>query len=170
MKLTGEETPEELGQKAREIALRQLSMADRTRHQLITAQTTRGIPHEIAEEIADRYEDVGLINDEDYAERFVRSKLAGKPTSKRRLAADMQKKGLDKELIDESLAEVSRDEELANAIRLAEKKARTTTGLEPHVRQRRIFGALARQGFSPDICRQALNHALSGEDEIDESW
>lgn len=150
----------EIADKAREIALRQLSMVDRTRHQLIEAMTKREIPADVAEQVADRFEEVGLINDEDFAGRLVRSRMVERPTSRRALSMEMGRKGFDREVIDNALLEVSDEDEEAAARELAAKKARATAGLDPQVRRRRIYGALGRKGFSPDLCRKVTGEVL----------
>lgn len=163
MKLTGEEDEETLRAEAKEIVLRQLSMMDRTRHQLMRALTTRNVPHGIAEETVDRYEEHGLVNDEAYAQHFVATRMAGKPSSRRGLAADLRRKGIDRELVEQALEQVGDEEEDLAALELAQNKARMTEGLDRQVRYRRIYGALARRGFNPPQCRRALEQVL-GED------
>lgn len=165
MKITGEESPEELREEARAIVLRQLAMTDRSRRQLLDAQVSRGVPEEIALEIVDRFEEVGLVNDEKFAAMLVRSRMAEKPNSRAGIARELSRKGIDREVADSALEEISTDDEREAAITLAQKKARTTEGLDPHVRRRRIYGALARRGFSPDHIMTAIRAALDDEEE-----
>ena len=165
MKLTGNETPEELTEHGRQIVLRQLAMMDRSRRQLLDAQTKRGVPLEIAVRVVDRFEEVGLVSDREFAEKLVRSKMAERPTSRRALARDLHRLGIDRELSENALAQVSDDDEVQAAITLATKKAAATSGLEDHVRRRRIYGALARRGFSPDVCRKAAAAALNDDQD-----
>lgn len=163
MKLTGDEDEETLRAEAKEIVLRQLAMMDRTRHQLMRALTTRNVPEGIAEQTVDRYEELGLVNDQAYAQRFVVSRMAAKPSSRRGLAADLSKKGIGRELIEEALEQVGDDDEDRAALEIAQSKARTTSGLDRQVRYRRIYGALARRGFSPPQCRRAVEQVLGEE-------
>ena len=165
MKLTGDESPEELTEHGRQIVLRQLTMMDRTRSQLLDAQKSRGVPPEIAERVVARFEEVGLVSDRDYADKFVRSRLAERPTSRRALARDLRGKGIDDSLANNALAQVSDEDEEAAAIALAAKKAAATTGLEDHVRRRRIYAALARRGFGPETCRRATAAALDDDQD-----
>ena len=50
------------------------------------------------------------------------------------------------------------------AFELARKKARSTEGLDYEVRRRRIYGALARRGFSPDQTMSAVRAVLDDND------
>ncbi|AZN28920.1 regulatory protein RecX [Flaviflexus salsibiostraticola] len=165
MKITGEESPEELREEARAIVLRQLAMMDRSRQQLLDAQISRGVPEEIAIEIVDRFEEVGLVDDEKFAAMLVRSRMAEKPVSRTGLARELSRKGIDREVADAALEEISPDDEREAAIALAEKKARSTRGLDDAVRRRRIYGALARRGFNPDQIMHALRSVLDDTDD-----
>ena len=107
MKITGEESPEELREEARAIVLRQLAMMDRSRQQLLDAQVSRGVPEEIAIEIVDRFEEVGLVDDEKFAAMLVRSRMAEKSVSRTGLARELSRKGIDRELADAALEDIS---------------------------------------------------------------
>lgn len=165
MKLTGEETPEELRKEARAIVMRQLAMMDRSRQQLIDAQTSRGVPEDLAMEMVDKFEKAGLVDDEKFAASVIRSRMAEKPISRRGLARDLDRKGISREIAEEALAEVSSDDERRAAFELARKKARSTEGLDYEVRRRRIYGALARRGFSPDQTLSAVRAVLDDNDD-----
>lgn len=165
MKITGDESPDELREEARAIVLRQLAMTDRSRKQLIDAQVSRGVPDEIALEIVDRFEEVGLVDDEKFAGMLVRSRMAEKPVSRLGLARELSRRGIDRDIADAALEEVTAEDELSAAVTLAEKKARSTRGLDDAVRRRRIYGALARRGFTPDQISHALRVSLGDTGE-----
>src|SRR6516164_3070711 len=59
--------PEARAREARDVCLRLLTLAPRTRAQLAEALRKRGIPDEAANEVLSRYEDVGLIDDAAFA-------------------------------------------------------------------------------------------------------
>ena len=64
----------DLSQKARNIVLRQLSAAPKTRHQLAEKLLQREIPDDVVSEVLDRFEEVELIDDAAFAESWVRSR------------------------------------------------------------------------------------------------
>lgn len=167
MKVTGEETPDEFREKARAIVLRQLAMVDRSRQQLLDAQTSRSIPEEIALEIVDRFEEVGLVNDEKFAELLVRSRMAERPMSRVGLSRELSRKGIDRDVAEAALDSVSAEDEMSAALSLARKKARATEGLDPVVRRRRMYGALARRGFNPEQIMCAVTIVL--DDDIEDT-
>ena len=67
---------------------------------------------------------------------------------------------VDRELIDEALADVETDDELVAAEALAEKKLRSMDGLARDVQYRRLAGALARRGFSAGVTSTVLRRVL----------
>lgn len=66
------------GQTARNIVLRQLSSAPKTRQQLSEKLADREIPEEIIREVLDRFEEVELIDDAAFAQSWVRSRHRAK--------------------------------------------------------------------------------------------
>ena len=64
---------------------------------------------------------------------------------------------------------VDRSDEREAAEALARKKVRTMARLEPHVRRRRLAGALARRGFGSDVVSDVLREVLEGDGD-DDFW
>ncbi len=107
---------------------------------------------------------LGLIDDHQYAQSFVRSVMRTKPAGARLLTARLIQRGVPKDIaakvVNEALAGVDQRSE---AIRLAKARAeRMPAKLEPDARRRRLFGLLARRGFSPDVCFAAIAAVLGG--------
>lgn len=119
---------------------------------------------EIADEILGRLEAVGLIDDEAFALALVntRTKVARRGGS--RIRAELREKGVPDEVAAEALAQVDPQDELDAAKTFAAKKARTMTGLEDVVAKRRLYAALARRGFSPDVVRLVVHETLGAQD------
>lgn len=157
-------------ERAREIVLRRLSVQARSRSELRSSLRQAAIPPEIAEAVLDRMDEVGLVDDAAFAESWVRSRQQRKQLSARALRQELQRKGIDRDTVEASVAEVDADAELEAAIGLAERKARSMSTLDPAVRRRRLAAALARRGFGHDIVRSALATALAedldGQSEI----
>jgi regulatory protein len=153
----GEPEPEAV---AREIALRRLTVRARTRAELAADLARRNVPAEAAASVLDRFTEVGLIDDADYARMWV----AGKPgVSSRRLKDQLRTKGVSADDIDAAVGEITHDDDLAAARAFATKRLRSLTGVDEVVRDRRLAGALARRGFGPGIVAQVLRDVRSGE-------
>lgn len=145
---------EEQVEKARNIVTRQLALP-RTRHQLAEALRTRGISEEAGEVILDRFEELGLIDDRDYARMFVASKTAH---GKDRISYELLRKGVAREIVEEAVNTVSDEDEFASALALARKKLRAAQG-NPLTLRQRTWASVARRGFSPDIVSRAVAQA-----------
>lgn len=150
---------------ARQIVLRQLAMAPRSRAQLAGKLADRGCPPQVADVVLDRFEEVGLIDDEEYAAMLVRSQVASKGLSRRGLAHELRKKGIDADIADEALAQVDPDDERRTARALVDKRLRTMGGLAVEVQTRRLAGMLARKGYPSGLAYAVIRDAIADAPE-----
>lgn len=150
---------------ARAIVLRQLSMAPRSRAQLERKLRQRGCDPAVAARVLDRMTEVGLVDDEAYAEMLVRSKQHGKGLARKGLAHELRRQGIDSEIAGQALDQVDGDDERAKAEELVAKKLRTMSGLAPDVQARRLAGMLARKGYSGEIAWPVIRDAVNGAPE-----
>lgn len=143
-------------------ALRLLSARERTRHELIAKLTDRDFDRADAESEADRLEAAGLINDAEFARRFVQTQLATKPAGRALLAAKLARRGITGETADTAIAQALAGRDLvADALKLARARLRTIKpGTDPDAVKRRLLGALARRGFNAETARRAFEQAL----------
>ncbi len=150
---------EKLEQRARNILLFQLSAGAKTAHQLAERLKVKEIPDELATRLIERFIEVGLIDDRAVAETISRSRREGKGWSNAAIRRDLIKRGVAKELIDEVLAPIDREVELATATRIATKQLLRMAKLEPEVAKRRLVGFLSRKGYSSSIVFEAIRQA-----------
>lgn len=145
---------------ARTTVLRKLAVQARTRHELAKALTARQVPEDVAHQVLDRFEQVGLINDATFARDWVESRQQRRHLSASALRRELQRKGVDREIVDTAVGEVASEDELRAARALAEKKLRAVTGLPREVQYRRLAGALARRGFSGAVTTAVIGPLL----------
>lgn len=145
---------------ARAIVLRQLALAPRSRTQLAKKLRQRGCADDVAEQVLDRMAEVGLVDDEAYAQLLVRSKQSSKGLARRALAHELHKQGIDTEIADEALARVGQDDEREKAEQLVAKKMRSMHGLDADVQARRLAGMLARKGYSGEVAWPVIREAI----------
>lgn len=150
---------------ARAVVLRQLTGAPKSRKQLEDALTRKGCPDDVAAEVLDRFEQVGLVDDEAYAQAFVRSKQAGRGLARRALSHELRAKGVDDEIARAVLDDVDPEDERARAHELVAKKLRSMHGLDRVVQTRRLSGMLARKGYGADVARLVITEALDAQPE-----
>ena len=139
---------------ARQIVLRQLTAAPRSRSQLEQALRRKDCPDDVAAVVLDRMEEVGLVDDVAYAGMLVRSQQAGRGLARRALAQELRRKGVDDETAQAALDEEDRARELVA------KKMRSMSGLEPVVQTRRLAGLLARKGYPSDLSMRIVREAV----------
>lgn len=145
--------------------LRQLTGQARTRVELERILARKGIPEDAARAVLDRLGEVGLVDDQAFAQAWVESRQQRRHLSRSALKRELARKGVEPEVITDAVAGVDSDDELGAARALAEKKSRSMGGLDPEVRRRRLAGALARRGFGPGIVYRVLDEMAGGLDE-----
>ncbi|WP_395294178.1 RecX family transcriptional regulator [Kitasatospora hibisci] len=149
--------------RARDICLRLLTGAAKTRKQLADALRQREIPEDVADGVLSRLEEVGLIDDAAFARSWVESRHTVRGLSRRALAQELRTKGVAGELAEQALAQLDQDDETEAARELVERRLRTTRGLERQARMRRLVGMLARRGYSEGLAFRVVREALDAE-------
>jgi regulatory protein len=158
--------PEEV---ARDIVLRKLAVQARTRVELERALQGRDVPEEAAAAVLDRMTEVGLVDDVTFAQDWVTSRQQRRHLSKTALRRELQTKGVDRDVIDDALADVEGADEHRAALDLARRRAATMGGLDRQVAYRRLSGVLARRGFTGSITTRVLAEVLDdsfGDDAL----
>ena len=150
---------------ARQIVLRQLAMAPRSRAQLEQKLAQRDCPADVAAAVLDRMTEVGLVDDEAFAQMLVRSLQTGRGLAKRALARELRTKGIDDELAQEAQDSIPDALERVRARELVDKKLRAMHGLGIEVQTRRLAGMLARKGYSPNLTYAVIRDAIADAPE-----
>ncbi|MFH8792109.1 recombination regulator RecX [Streptomyces sp. NPDC017941] len=161
----GEPPTGDPAERARAICLRLLTGTPRTRKQLADALHKREIPEDVAEEVLSRFEEVGLINDEAFADAWVESRHHGRGLARRALARELRTKGVEPSVIEEAVGQLDPDQEEATARELVARKLRSTRGLDRDKRLRRLAGMLARKGYPEGMALRVVRQALEEEGE-----
>ncbi|MEV5346035.1 recombination regulator RecX [Streptomyces achromogenes] len=159
------ESSEDPAERARAICLRLLTGTPRTRKQLADALRKREIPEDVAQEVLDRFEEVGLIDDGAFADAWVESRHHGRGLARRALARELRTKGVDSALIEDAVAQLDSEQEEATARELVARKLRATRGLDRDKRLRRLAGMLARKGYPEGMALRVVRQALEEEGE-----
>lgn len=145
---------------ARQIVLRQLTQAPRSRAQLEGALARRGCPPEVASAVLNRMSEVGLVDDTAYAGMLVRSQQVGRGLARRALAHELRLKGVDEEIAQAALDEIDPEAEEERARDLVARRMRSLHGLEATTQTRRLAGMLARKGYPSDLALRVIREAV----------
>ncbi|TDB90402.1 regulatory protein RecX [Actinomadura sp. KC216] len=149
---------------AREVCLRLLSASPRTRAQLADALRRKNIPDDVAERVLGRFSDVGLIDDEAFAQAWVQSRHTGRGLARRALAAELRRRGVADETVSDAVEALDPAQEEQTARALVARRLPSTAGVDPAKRMRRLMGMLARKGYSPGLSYRIVREALADDD------
>lgn len=145
--------------KAKKTALNMLAMRDHSSTELREKLLRRDFAPAAVDRLIAKLERSNLLDDAQFAQRFAKAQRESRKLSRSALRRQLVKKGIDEETIAGVVDEVDGEEDLAREV--AEKKARSTRGLEHEVRERRILGMLARRGFSSTVCLKVTREVLA---------
>ena len=112
----------------------------------------------------ERLKELNLLNDEEYAREFVRSRLASKPVSRQKLYLDLKNHKVPEELIQTVLNELPEETEAYNAREVAIKYWRQMSAIEEPIRRERVLRRLMSRGFSTEASLAAIRQAAEEAD------
>ncbi|MBM9460062.1 regulatory protein RecX [Nocardioides sp. zg-536] len=138
-------------------------MKARSRRELEDRLAKRNVPQEVAARLLDRFEEVGLVDDEAFARAWVDSRQRTRGLARPALAVELRRKGIAEETAREVLAEVDPADEEEAARLLIRKKLRSMRGLDEQVAARRLVGMLARKGYSAGLAYGVVRQELGAE-------
>jgi regulatory protein len=155
---------------ARKILLDQLTGQARSRKELADKLAKKLVPADIAARLLDRFEEVGLVDDEAFARSWIASRQPGKGLARRALAQELRRKGVDDEVAREALDEIDPADEEQAARALVRKKLRSLHRVDEATATRRLVGMLARKGYGSGLAFAVVRDELAaaGRETLDE--
>lgn len=146
---------------AKQVLLRRLSHAPRTRKELAKDLKDKDISDEVANVALDRFEEVGLINDQALASSYVSSQHERKGLGKNALRQQLRAKGISDDMALEAISQISDDQEFQAAFALACKKIRSLQRDDAKTQLRKIVGVLARKGYSSNLAFRVAKEVIT---------
>jgi regulatory protein len=146
---------------AKQVLLRRLSHAPRTRKELAKDLKDKDISDEVANVALDRFEEVGLINDQALASNYVSSQHERKGLGKNALRQQLRAKGVSDDVALEAISQISDDQEFQAAFALACKKIRSLQRDDAKTQLRKIVGVLARKGYSSNLAFRVAKEVIT---------
>ena len=131
-----------------------------SKRELTRRLVRKGADAEDAGAAADWLEDIGAVNDREYAALLVRH-YAGKGYGRARIREEMRRRGVDRELWDEALEEMPEPDEILD--QLIYKKCRGD--LSDPREKKRVSDALMRRGFAWSDIRAAMGRYTEMTDD-----
>jgi regulatory protein len=156
-----------------EAALRFLEARARSEAEVRRRLTSAGYRPELVDGAITRLVELGVLDDEAFARAWVESRDRARPRGERALRRELSLKGVERGVLDEVLEDrrdAAGDEgtnvDLEAARRLLARSGRSLERVaDPRVRRQRAYALLARNGFDPDVCREASSGLVSEVDD-----
>ena len=117
-----------------------------------TGQIRKGASVQLTERVFDRLVEKGYIDDEKFAAFWIENRNLRKGSSKRKLSAELSAKGVDLAIIERLLVETDRTDPSELQKIIDKKRSRYDD-------EQKFMSYLARQGFSYDDIKSALNNS-----------
>ena len=123
---------------------------------------------DIAEEAVEYIDDLGYINDEEYAPRLAEYLVRRKRWGIRRARQEMLRRGLDRELVENVLGDFSEEELDEELTALIEKKYYAKIG--SYDDRRRTIAALMRRGYDYSAIKRCIEAVIdeAADDEMED--
>lgn len=141
--------------------LRKLGRADMSVHEVRVWLRTKDAAEGDANELIDKCERLGYLNDERLAVTLTERLSERKGKSRGAIAGELRQRGIPSTFIDAALDAIEDDTEQARADELAQARVRQFRQLDDATAERRLMGYLSRRGYSGTIVRQAVRGAMS---------
>lgn len=136
----------------------------KSKGELLTHLKARGVEDQVAQATIFRLQEAGLVNDQEFALAWAKSRHEHKKISKRIIATELRQRGVTQEEINYALESIDDDAEYQSAFELAMKKYATMSRLEGDVQIRRIQSLLQRKGFGFPIIARVIRELGIGID------
>lgn len=143
--------------------LRRLAAMARTTHELRDGMQRRGYLDDTIEAVLVKLREFHYVDDREFALQWVQTRHRNRGSSRAAIAGELRRKGIDRELADEALAQVTTASERERAAELAAAKVRSAPVRlrdNPDVLRRRLIAMLGRRGYSYELSNQAVTEAL----------
>jgi regulatory protein len=126
-----------------------------------------GYPQTLIDQALERMAEMGYLDDEAFAHAWVESRDRARPRGESAIRRELALKGVPRGLVDSVLAERSgttagqADGDAARAL-IERRRASLEREQDPRKRRQRAYALLARNGFDPETCREAVARFLAG--------
>ncbi len=147
---------------ARSICLRALNERARTRAELASLLSRRGVPADSAGAVLDRFVEVGLIDDVALADAMAIAAHRDRGLARRAVAVKLRRRGIEESVVQAAIEQIDDDSETTAAREVALRKLKSLRGLDTAVQARRLVSLLGRRGYPPAVAYRVVKDVLAG--------
>ncbi len=139
-------------------ALNYLTSRSRTQQEVIDYLTEKGFDNEAINISIDRLKGYQFIDDNRYASNFIKNKSQSQLKGKRLIQQELFSKGVDEDIIEESLTSYSSTDELENAIKIGTQYFFSKKNLPYNQIKQKLSNKLITKGYSWEIVSECLQN------------
>lgn len=153
---------------ARRCALRLLHYRCRSKKEMLEKLRLQGFNDEQINNTMAFLENAGLIKDETLAADLLRNAVVRRYLGRKGVEMFLYKRGIDRDLINETLSNLTQEIEAETARKLAGKKLKTMKNYPENTVKRRLSGILRRRWFSSEVIYKTIRElGLTETDSAD---
>ena len=155
----------EQARKARDVAMTYLGYRARSEQEVRRKLQQKGFEDTVVDDAVARLHELGYLDDRAYARSYVEARFRSRRYGPRRLRAELRRKGIARNLIDDVLADLKEEEDLLGAARrhAAKRWPRLARESDPFRRRQKLRAYLLRRGFNHDTVRRVIDEL---EDQV----
>jgi len=120
----------------------------------------KGADGAVVDDVLARLAQVGLLDDQAYADGLVEQRHGVRHLSRRAVTIDLARRGLASDVVDAATADLDDATDWAGAREIAARQVPRLVGLDRAAAWRRLAGALARKGYSPTVVSGVVGEVL----------
>ncbi|WP_300347256.1 recombination regulator RecX [Clostridium sp.] len=149
--------------KCKNSALRTVEKAYKTEKELIDKLKERGFEEDTIYKTLSFLKEYNLINDEKYAEMYIKDRLRTQGRNKIKYA--LIRKGISEDMLSEKLANIDSEDEDDTAFKLAEKRYNILKKKESdkYKLSQKLFRFLLSKGYDYDCCNKVVRRLTNNE-------
>lgn len=143
---------------AKQRALDYLAHKPRTEEEVRRKLRRQDAPEAVIEDVVARLYELSYLDDEAYAEDYVRNRFASKKYGPVRIRRELVERGVDRHTADAAVDDLFAEKDVRAAARThAEKRWDRLSDEEPRRRKQKVYRYLRRRGFTSDTINPLLD-------------
>lgn len=146
-------------EKAKNKALNYISRVEKSEKK-VKEKLQDEFDHEIIDMVMDFLKKYSFVDDDRFAGSIANNSLRFKRLGKNRIKQDLYVKGIDRDIIERTISNIDGDEELENAVYLAEKRLAKIKSDDKRVVRTKLYQHLSYKGFGYDTINSAIRRVL----------
>ncbi|MFQ5454288.1 MAG: regulatory protein RecX [Candidatus Zixiibacteriota bacterium] len=145
---------------------RLIALREHSTGEIRTKLKQKGFESEIIKETVKKFESRGLLNDAQFALNLAQRIINDKPCGKPYLTASLQRKMIDRELVEETIENVlANQDEIDLAHKALKKRWHEFSQFELEVARKKSYNYLARRSFGYEAVKNAFELLINRKEE-----